>query len=924
MKNRLLFIGALFCSLVSVTGCGSSTVDRNGYDITFDAGIGEFSDGTKTLTEHYFHGQFVTEPERPTADGYYFDSWKTDAGSVWDFSKMYVTSNVTITASYAISNATKKPYIDGVVTEDDGAFKATVRNATDKFYISDYFLVDQFDSISAMYSDGSVCRDGSALEVGDNIRVVKVIGNDGGYKTYSLTITRVRLSTIYYRSSDMKTTYGVDHADTGFEYFPNCSASQTGYNHKGWSLNGTDIITSFVPRFEEEALLAVFEPKTIAITLDTQGGEVSTKQIAVKYGDKYTLPTPTRENYVFDGWYYGDEKMTGGICRFTSNITFKAKWIGHFVFLDAEYPKCTVEGSGRYEYGKTFTIKATPATGYSFVGWFQNDVCVSKDTTYSATMPGHDVRFEARVTIKVIEIKVSYDDTMGSVSGMGTFNYGDNVTLTATPYDEDLVDFKGFYRGSTRICNAKTFSFSANDWYEGVVIEAVFEKKQYTVSISLGPDSVCTTSGSGKYHWGDEVLIKIYTGSVGKGYYIYQDDELLSSDASYSFVMPTHDVFLTVKTYDKQFTVTLSANIPEAGTVSGGGTYNFGTNVTLIARPIYPYVFTGWYEGNKCWGMNEKLSLCVSAYNLSLEARFKKIDPSKYNVGSSVYFGRYPMWEVDYRLSPALYQKLDNYKGTLPTEEDSGTWTSYGFYPLSKATDYAWYKDIDLNGDGRFDYRGVYFTMYRPKAAYYTNSDKSDSSQDEWGFYTTGVYWFEYADIEWLIVEKNDKNVLLLSKRVLDSHEFSIPYYNEYIESTDYLGNTGKAWKTSYQYSTIRGFLNTKFINTAFDDNEKSNLAGTPFAGDDGTIINDDKVTILSKTEAEQLSSEFLDTGETKNTVSSYYGCLGGYHEKVWWWTSESSGRGVGIYDCGSNKWDAVDNYRTDVGVRPALRMSIA
>lgn len=44
------------------------------------------------------------------------------------------------------------------------------------------------------------------------------------------------------------------------------------------------------------------------------------------------------------------------------------------------------------------------------------------------------------------------------------------------------------------------------------------------------------------------------------------------------------------------FTVTLRAEPPEGGTVSGGGTFSPGSNVDILATPNEGYTFVGWYR----------------------------------------------------------------------------------------------------------------------------------------------------------------------------------------------------------------------------------------------------------------------------------------------------------------------------------------
>ena len=69
------------------------------------------------------------------------------------------------------------------------------------------------------------------------------------------------------------------------------------------------------------------------ITIVNNDGEnetvtVSVKDEALKKNKGYTLPTPTREGYIFDGWYYGEilVPIKGTSWGFDNHIEITAKW----------------------------------------------------------------------------------------------------------------------------------------------------------------------------------------------------------------------------------------------------------------------------------------------------------------------------------------------------------------------------------------------------------------------------------------------------------------------------------------------------------------------------------------------------------------------------------------------------------------------
>ena len=84
------------------------------------------------------------------------------------------------------------------------------------------------------------------------------------------------------------------------------------------------------------------------ITFDTQGGS-KIEPIKIKAGATITLPNnPTKEGYIFDGWYLSDALVEEfNITKtITGDITLYAKWVKH---TDARTERPTVEEEEDYD-----------------------------------------------------------------------------------------------------------------------------------------------------------------------------------------------------------------------------------------------------------------------------------------------------------------------------------------------------------------------------------------------------------------------------------------------------------------------------------------------------------------------------------------------------------------------------------------------
>jgi hypothetical protein len=90
----------------------------------------------------------------------------------------------------------------------------------------------------------------------------------------------------------------------------------------------------------------------------------------------------------------------------------------------------TVAGGGTFNYGETCTVTATANEGYDFVNWVQGLFSVSEEATYTFTVT-NNVNLTANFALQTFEVKVSVNPSeAGTVTGEGTYNYGDEVTLT--------------------------------------------------------------------------------------------------------------------------------------------------------------------------------------------------------------------------------------------------------------------------------------------------------------------------------------------------------------------------------------------------------------------------------------------------------------------------------------------------------------
>lgn len=165
--------------------------------------------------------------------------------------------------------------------------------------------------------------------------------------------------------------------------------------------------------------------------------------------------------------------------------------------------------------------------------------------------------------------------------------------------------------------------------------------------------------------------------------------------------------------------------------------------------------------------------------------------------GQYVMFGYYPQSEVD--------TDTDKYCEYLSSvycaKSESGGyikgdgWTEFDYYisydGAAKLSSVAWYTDADIDGDGRPDYRGVYFTAYRAAFADGSGSTSDGSEterQDKNGYTVNEVYWFKYEPIIWQIILEENGKYTLLCKDIIDCGQYytTLPEDSAFSESDVY------------------------------------------------------------------------------------------------------------------------------------------
>ncbi len=160
-------------------------------------------------------------------------------------------------------------------------------------------------------------------------------------------------------SGDVSGTYTINEKVT----LP--SPTKPGYDFNGWQvISGNGALSGNVITIgnQNTKVKATYKSKKYVVTLNANGGEISSNVLTVSYGAPYeNLPTPTRQYYNFLGWYTDSEG--GELVNNTSLVSIAANHV-----LYARWESALLNVTYEYlinNYSCAGTTKGTPVFTYT-------------------------------------------------------------------------------------------------------------------------------------------------------------------------------------------------------------------------------------------------------------------------------------------------------------------------------------------------------------------------------------------------------------------------------------------------------------------------------------------------------------------------------------------------------------------------------
>ena len=367
---------------------------------------------------------------------------------------------------------------------------------------------------------------------------------------------------------------------------------------------------------------------TVSLSNSTPSMGSATGAGIFKYGELVTLSASPMTGCEVEGWYVCDTSMdtsntysfTMGVSDVSVNVKFQHKILNYTVKhyqedLNGGYTLVT--GDTETLTGEAYTETEAQAklyTGFSAKPFEEKPIFPDEETVIEIFYD----RNEHTVSIS------NLTPTMGSVTGAGSFKYGETVTLTATPGSNYKVD--GWFINGSSVSTDTTYTFTMGDEDVSVEVEFGYQFVNYTVEHyqeNLNNDDYTIVSSETETKSGAPYEMTTATAKSFTGFSAQTIEQ--------QEINPNGET--VVKIYYKRIRCKINAtvNVNGRGTTTGTGTYKYGQKVTLTASANDGYKFDGWADSVNGSTNNYSYSRQVTAeYNS--KTYYAIFSPQSYNI----------------------------------------------------------------------------------------------------------------------------------------------------------------------------------------------------------------------------------------------------------------------------------------------------
>ncbi|MAL85156.1 MAG: hypothetical protein CMI23_02205 [Opitutae bacterium] len=654
-------------SLLSSTNSSPSIFTLNG-DVSYTA---NFSENQYTLTVDFDSGGASVTPSSPSVhnhssqvpisatplDGYEFDKWEDENGSLLNFTESNTTVIMSRNAANVYVKALFKPKQYNVTINSGNGGQASIDPTLGPWEHFQVYPVTATPNLGYHFTNWT--GDANSINtltspISDANNSIAIVNDVNLTANFSLSNYNISVSVA---TGDGNVTGGGTFT---INDSPQLNAiASTGWHFSHWSgdvfaLNSnsslsTSVNLSYYP--QNISVQAHFARNSYSINVVTDGnGSVNglnNLTLNPVFEDVIELNATASSGWEFNQWYgYPLNNPQSESISFSAssnldlNASFQRK---NYSLIIANSLFGESNGSGLYPYESNITITTVPNTGYNFSGWSGDTQYLAdpNSSTTTALIPDQNISISPVFTPKTYFVSLS-SDANGTVSGGGSYSYGTTVTLSASGAGPDPILAPAGYtlsnwdisdpngQQSQSSSNPLTFTIDGNYSVFGNFepIEVQLHDLNITMSENLGGQIFNDTSLR-EWNSSSAILKSVISVTPNPGYSFIGWENLDNKIISPHFKSRT--ISFTTDS-NASLNAKFVKNIPEiASRVTGNGSVVADSNESGISIQAVPDSFNNF----STWSLDHNFSYNVTVQNSS-------VDPTK------------PVYFINGKESPSL------------------------------------------------------------------------------------------------------------------------------------------------------------------------------------------------------------------------------------------------------------------------------
>ena len=382
----------------------------------------------------------------------------------------------------------------------------------------------------------------------------------------------------------------------------------------------------------------------VSVTANPTNGGTVTGGGNCYYGQPITLTATPNEGYVFNNWTKNGE-VVSYLSTYQFNVTESATYVANFETIDgiaigdatySNYTLPTYYYNSLTEQIYTAAEMGGESTDISSVSFFNtgssrtrnlsvylahtNKTSFESNTDWIAVTE-NDLVFSGNVIFSANGWTNIYFERLFEYNGVS------NVALIVDDNTNSYNSYTSFRTFDAEGTQAIRINGSGTNYdpsnpsdYTGTLMsvknQVVFGVPNpiYTVTTTVNPTGSGTVSGGdGLYYLGQSCTLTA-TPNTGYGFYYWRENGTIKSyDPVYTF--PVLGNIELEAYFGEPFTITVSANPTEGGTVSGGGEFGYNQQCTVTAAANEGYLFSKWTRNT-----SSSAVACLPTYTFSVTA----------------------------------------------------------------------------------------------------------------------------------------------------------------------------------------------------------------------------------------------------------------------------------------------------------------